>query len=82
MLLGVGPRNVWISANELVSEGTYEWGFNTGDTVEFFEWGGGQPSNNVCPDGGDYECINDQEKYFPTTQNILVFLTQEETISL
>ncbi len=59
VILGVGPQYVWISGNELVSEGTYEWGFNTGDIVEFFEWAGGQPSNTVCSEGGN-QCTNDQ----------------------
>ncbi len=64
VILGVGPQFVWISGNELVSEGTYEWGFNTGDTVEFFQWGGSQPSNSVCFDGTTTACINDQENHF------------------
>ncbi len=64
VILGVGPQFVWISGNELVSEGTYEWGFNTGDPVEFIQWGGEQPSNSVCSDGTTTACINDQENHF------------------
>ncbi len=60
VILGVGPLYVWTSGNELATEGDYEWGFNTGDAIEFFEWGGGQPNNVICADDGFPECINDQ----------------------
>ncbi len=48
MLLGVGPQFVWTSGNDLGNEGNYEWGFNSGDPVEFGEWVPGQPNEWYC----------------------------------
>lgn len=50
MFLGtMAAHNIWTAGNDEVSEGVWEWGFDTGDLIVYENWVEGQPS------GGDAE---------------------------
>ncbi len=38
---------MWIGANDLTTEGTYEWGLDSGDLVVYESWYGNEPAGGA-----------------------------------
>ena len=54
-------QRVWTSGNDLAYEGTWEWGFNTGDLVVYSAWYSNQPNGGEGEDCIVMENTEDDE---------------------